>query len=168
MKNATLNTNHESYEISKWFVIGILFILNLNNISFLIRNLIREMFMFFSVSPVVNFWITELITMFVMIATSLIFFNFLRRIDREKTAKTINYLLVLFFLIIILKYLFQNYFISFLSDDVLSKMKIYNREIISVKMYSLFFLLFEFFTYAIITLFLIRKRKNDKDLQNSL
>lgn len=167
MENAARNTNHAFKEISNWIAIGILFAINVNNLSFLINNLIREMFMYFSVSPVLNFWITEIIAMLLVIRISVIFFNFLKRCDREKLAKTINFLLVLFFLIATLKYLFQNYFILFLPDNVLHEMKVYNREIINVKMYGLLFFLFECLTYLIIVFFLMRK-KGGKDLQDSI
>ena len=158
MENTLLDDVLDSEE-KPLLTIGILFCLNIFTFSYLISNILREGLMYLKITPVMNFWITEVLVLLLIILISVLFIKNYQENNLKRRDKLILKLAIFYFLGLTMKFLFQNYFIQFLSTEILFEIKKFNNEIIDNKIYRLLFLIIEFITYSIIFIFIYRKKQ---------
>jgi hypothetical protein len=167
MTNNTLDNVEKTIKINpiNFFGLGLFFALTLFNFSYLFKNVFREVLMIFYVNPYFNFWITEIVIIVFFAIITRYFLKKLIRLSFEKTSRNLIYIIVLFFVSVILKFVFHNFFIQML--QISEQIKEYNMKIIDTTSYYLLFQLFDILNYAIIIM-LIYKFSKDYSTYNSL
>lgn len=156
MEKNLIDQNDLSFDKSffKNIGIGIFYYLTVFNTFFIFNNIVRELLMLNNVTPKLNFWLTETLTLLLIAITTNLFLNKLRNGDNKNSFVLI---LIISLVTFLLKVLFQSYFPFIL--EINKEIILYNRTILDSTFYSILLILFDFLSYLVIALIIFRKAR---------
>lgn len=136
--------------------LGIFLWLAIMGFSYLLNNLIKGSFILMNFSPILNFWITEVIICLSVLFSFIISFNKIKK--KEKGNKLFRNIVILFGLSQILQFFYSYYIVSILPNYYLDNLINYNKAISENYIYILINTSFEYVKYVIVLLLIGKNR----------
>ena len=149
---------------SELILVGVLGYVSLNSTLWTIDYLIKDVFIYFNMIPVVNFWIREILYSVLFIFIFLLFFNQTINItlSKKKTRKYFIWLIVIYISSQILQMIHGFYQFDIFPDPYLDRASYYYREMKNRPLMDIVRPIFTYFRYFFIILLIIYHPKESK------